>query len=77
MIVRVGGDGAAVASSGWATTTMPETVELPTLEDLKVQEVKISSAVLKAAPITMELSATDPTRSSCCAAGKRKTRGGV
>uniref|UniRef100_A0A7J8IND5 NADH dehydrogenase [ubiquinone] 1 alpha subcomplex subunit 8 n=1 Tax=Rousettus aegyptiacus TaxID=9407 RepID=A0A7J8IND5_ROUAE len=32
-----------------ATATMPGIVELPTLEDLKVQEVKVSSAVLKAA----------------------------
>ncbi|XP_036712318.1 NADH dehydrogenase [ubiquinone] 1 alpha subcomplex subunit 8 [Balaenoptera musculus] len=32
-----------------ATAIMPGIVELPTLEDLKVQEVKVSSSVLKAA----------------------------
>uniref|UniRef100_A0A7J8EF72 NADH dehydrogenase [ubiquinone] 1 alpha subcomplex subunit 8 n=1 Tax=Molossus molossus TaxID=27622 RepID=A0A7J8EF72_MOLMO len=32
-----------------ATDIMPGIVELPTVEDLKVQEVKVSSAVLKAA----------------------------
>ncbi|XP_060010414.1 NADH dehydrogenase [ubiquinone] 1 alpha subcomplex subunit 8 [Lagenorhynchus albirostris] len=32
-----------------ATAVMPGIVELPTLEDLKVQEVKVSSSVLKAA----------------------------
>ena len=44
-----------------ATTILPE---LPTLEDMKVQEVKVSSVLKVAAPIIMELSVKNSTKSS-------------
>ena len=53
---------------------MPEIVELPGLEDFKVQEVKSALLCLQLQPTTMELSAINRTGSSCCAIGKKKTR---
>ena len=55
-----------------ATAFIPGTVELPTLEDRKVQEVKVSPAVLKAVVHHYGTQCDKPRRSSCCVAGKRR-----